>query len=333
MTYTDKWYDSFLQCEQENKDIIIRTYADICTGMNNRNIPLYANISKNNDGTFGQAKSNGDIVYCIWDVLVDNSSKKLSIYLSKSNESYESGDKYSLEIIHKDNRVNQLSLNSKSNYQFEEKGLRQIKFRYLGYNIKQQQPFILKVQYVFENDKINTVQIFIIIFILAVGIVVVGCIVFWVWEKVGGKKKINQSQIESQKNIRDNNYTNTIANLDSKKYVLVLFNKEMKSKGTNCTICLEKFIMGKYVLQLACGHFYHRKCIMKWIEQFSSSVQKCLNCNEEIKSFVNELQISEENNNHNNANNNLSKTKQCIDISYAKELIQNTSVNINGNSK
>jgi hypothetical protein len=66
---------------------------------------------------------------------------------------------------------------------------------------------------------------------------------------------------------------------------------------------------------------------MKWIEQFCSNVQKCPNCNEEIKAFDNELQLNE-NNIHNHTNdNNLSKTKQCIDISYAKELIQNTNIN------
>ena len=330
MSYTDKWYDSFLQCEEENKDTIIRTYADICAGMNNKNIPLYANLSKNNDGTFGQRTSNGDIVYCIWDVLVDKSNKRLSINLSKSNESYESRDKYSMEIIHKDNRISQISLDSKSDYHFEETGLRQIKFRYLGYKIKQHQPFILKVQYVFENDKINIVKIVVIIFTSVVGIVVIGCIVFWVWEKLSGKNQINQSQITNQEN------TNTTVNLDNTKYVLIQFDKEMKLKGTNCTICLEKFIIGKYVLQFACGHFYHRKCIMKWIKQFCSSVQKCPNCNKEIKTFVNdELKLNEENIHNktkdNDHNNNMSKTKQCIDISYAKELIQTTNINMNPN--
>ena len=300
--------------------------------MNNKNIPLYANLSKNNDGTFGQTTSNGDIVYCIWDVLVDKSNTKLSINLSKSNESYESGDKYSIEIIHKDNRISRIALDSKSEYQFEEKGLRQIKFRYLGYKIKQHQPFILKVQYVFENHKINVVKVFVIIFISVVGVVVIGCIVFWIWEKVTGKDNVIQTQIENKDNI--NNDTRTTVNLDNKKYVLVQFNKEMKLKGINCTICLDKFIIGKYVLQLACGHFYHRKCIMKWIKQFCSSVQKCPNCNKEIKTFVNdELKLNEENIHNktkdNDHNNNMSKTKQCIDISYAKELIQNTNTNIN----
>ena len=74
--------------------------------------------------------------------------------------------------------------------------------------------------------------------------------------------------------------------LDKNKFIIVCFNREMKIKGTNCTICLEMFLSGKKVLQLACGHFFHIHCIIKWFGQFNKKIPKCPNCNKEIKSFV-----------------------------------------------
>ena len=57
--------------------------------------------------------------------------------------------------------------------------------------------------------------------------------------------------------------------------------KDMLEKGEqkNCSICLEDFIVGEKIIYLPCFHYYHAKCIEKWMK----NSDKCPLCNNEIK--------------------------------------------------
>ena len=171
-------------------------------------------------------------------------------------------------------------------FNFEETGIREIKFRYLGKNVKKNQPFNLEIQYSSESKKIDGILIFIIIFGLFIGIFLIGCLIFFIYEKFHNKIKDNESfDTDGAAEDKTQETTNHFC-LEKNKFIIVCFNTEMKIKGTNCTICLEMFLSGKKVLQLACGHFFHIHCIIKWFGQFNKKIPKCPNCNKEIKSFV-----------------------------------------------
>ena len=285
-SYREEIIDAFTQCEQEDPNYIQQTFSDVCFGMNNTSIPLYATINKNIDGTFGKHNSNNnDIIYCLWNVYVSSIKKKVKIKLSISKESLESNDLYLMELIHEDNRNNKILLDNQYKFNFKETGIREIKFRYLGKNVKRKPPFNLNIQYSSESKKIDGIKIFIIIFALFIGIFLIGCLIFFIYEKF--HNKIKDSDSLDTNNIK-NKTQETKSNLclDKNKFIIVCFNTEMKIKGTNCTICLEMFLSGKKVLQLACGHFFHIHCIIKWFGQFNKKIPKCPNCNKEIKSFV-----------------------------------------------
>ena len=57
--------------------------------------------------------------------------------------------------------------------------------------------------------------------------------------------------------------------------------KEMLEKGElkNCSICLDDFTVGDKIIYLPCFHYYHSKCIEKWVK----NSDKCPLCNIEIK--------------------------------------------------
>ena len=57
--------------------------------------------------------------------------------------------------------------------------------------------------------------------------------------------------------------------------------KEMLEKGEqkNCSICLDDFVVGDKIIYLPCFHYYHAKCIEKWVK----TSDKCPLCNIEIK--------------------------------------------------
>ena len=57
--------------------------------------------------------------------------------------------------------------------------------------------------------------------------------------------------------------------------------KDMLEKGEqkNCSICLEDFVVGDKIIYLPCFHYYHSKCIEKWMH----NSDKCPLCNNEIK--------------------------------------------------
>jgi hypothetical protein len=41
----------------------------------------------------------------------------------------------------------------------------------------------------------------------------------------------------------------------------------LRDENKRCTICLEDFIVKDIVIYLPCFHFFHKECIIKWIEQ------------------------------------------------------------------
>ena len=57
--------------------------------------------------------------------------------------------------------------------------------------------------------------------------------------------------------------------------------KDMLEKGEqkNCSICLDDFVVGEKIMYLPCFHYYHSKCIEKWMQ----NSDKCPLCNNEIK--------------------------------------------------
>ena len=57
--------------------------------------------------------------------------------------------------------------------------------------------------------------------------------------------------------------------------------KDMLEKGEqkNCSICLDDFVVGDKIIYLPCFHYYHAKCIEKWMK----NSDKCPLCNNEIK--------------------------------------------------
>ncbi len=57
--------------------------------------------------------------------------------------------------------------------------------------------------------------------------------------------------------------------------------KEMLEKGEqkSCSICLDDFVVGDKIMYLPCFHYYHSKCIEKWMQ----NSDKCPLCNNEIK--------------------------------------------------
>ena len=52
-----------------------------------------------------------------------------------------------------------------------------------------------------------------------------------------------------------------------------------KGEQTECSICLEDFILGDKIIYLPCFHFFHTECIEAWAKRS----KKCPLCNIEIK--------------------------------------------------
>ena len=52
-----------------------------------------------------------------------------------------------------------------------------------------------------------------------------------------------------------------------------------KGEQSECSICLEDFILGDKIIYLPCFHYFHSECIEKWAKKS----KKCPLCNIEIK--------------------------------------------------
>ena len=78
------------------------------------------------------------------------------------------------------------------------------------------------------------------------------------------------------------------------------YNSEVSSYGTNCTICLDNFTIGKCkVILTPCKHVFHKKCLSNWLHK-NKAHPICPNCNLNFIDY--EKQISKETH-HNNNNN------------------------------
>lgn len=47
---------------------------------------------------------------------------------------------------------------------------------------------------------------------------------------------------------------------------LIRVKLESLCRMKECMICLEEFLIGKQVMCLPCGHFFHENCIVRWLE-------------------------------------------------------------------
>ena len=78
------------------------------------------------------------------------------------------------------------------------------------------------------------------------------------------------------------------------------YNSEVSSYGTNCTICLDNFTIGKCkVILTPCKHVFHKKCLSNWLHK-NKTHPICPNCNLNFIDY--EKQVSKETH-HNNNNN------------------------------
>src|SRR3990167_2531719 len=90
-----------------------------------------------------------------------------------------------------------------------------------------------------------------------------------------------ESLIQSQKNLDE------FALLDKEKVILeeqcVLVSEDdiQKAKGTECSVCLAELDQESQIFQYPhCGHYFHKECIMKWLEGHS----RCPNCRAGVRS-------------------------------------------------
>ncbi|XP_065661355.1 uncharacterized protein LOC136084698 [Hydra vulgaris] len=44
-----------------------------------------------------------------------------------------------------------------------------------------------------------------------------------------------------------------------------VFQKRLRFRNSECTICLEDFYLNENVVLLSCGHSYHKGCIENWL--------------------------------------------------------------------
>ena len=52
-----------------------------------------------------------------------------------------------------------------------------------------------------------------------------------------------------------------------------------KIKDTECTICLDEYVIGDIICYIPCFHFFHYICLKEWTKKSN----KCPLCKEEIK--------------------------------------------------
>ena len=71
--------------------------------------------------------------------------------------------------------------------------------------------------------------------------------------------------LNNNNNIRDRNANNN-NQLPFPEIVIEDINK-LDEANRSCTICLEDFVVNEKVVALPCLHYFHKKCIKKWMER------------------------------------------------------------------
>jgi len=86
-----------------------------------------------------------------------------------------------------------------------------------------------------------------------------------------------EEDIESEdSNIKIPPTDNSIKRLKSRKCT-------DNENSTSCPICIEKFKTGDDLLEMECGHSFHRNCLMSWLEY----EKNCPNCRSELNESMN----------------------------------------------
>lgn len=39
------------------------------------------------------------------------------------------------------------------------------------------------------------------------------------------------------------------------------------AKQDTCIVCLKEYVLGEEVMEVHCDHFYHTKCLVKWLKK------------------------------------------------------------------
>ena len=125
-----------------------------------------------------------------------------------------------------------------------------------------------------------------------------------------------EEEIETILNYLMNNDTNRYGSPPASKKEIEKLNKYIltKEKLDNfgieniCSVCKEEFQIGNEMLDLPCKHYFHKDCLMPWLNQHDS----CPICRFELKTEDEDYEkMKIERNNRNNGSNN---SKQNISV-------------------
>ncbi len=186
-----------------------------------------------------------------------------------------------------------------------------IDFHYYTLNTYDRNPFTLKITP--QDASLNNNHV---IMMVTIGVLIIIWIVLTYIILKCSKRYKNLRNIDMMQNNAVNNHINNYNNIENvndqqintlnsksnfSKNNLEILNKLLSSniKGikydqslnffkVNCTICLENFDSGSYVIKLFCKHIFHYECIKDlMIKNRHNSELKCPNCKNEVLFFSN----------------------------------------------
>ena len=102
-------------------------------------------------------------------------------------------------------------------------------------------------------------------------------------------------------------YKRVLSSKGEKKLEYIKYD-QIKERQTSCSISLEQFISGEYVIKLPCSHIFKKEEILKWLKNEKA---KCPLCRYELPSK--EIKIEKPN-----------QPIEVIDTFYFNEPLQNT---------